>query len=64
MAATYPVNGMEWVEGLGDGAGDFYRRVLSTDFVELDAKTYRELKSLTPGSGWGGINEYREVVER
>lgn len=63
MADAHP-GGMSWVDALGDAAGDQFRRIYSRDKITLDAKTYQELKRLTPGYGRGGVNEYREVVER
>jgi hypothetical protein len=56
---------MDWANGLGDGAADFYRRVHSKDTLrDIPEDVFRRLKKLTQGSGWGGLNEYRDVVPR
>ena len=55
--------GMRWVTVLGTGAADHYRRVMSKDTLEMvDKEVYDHVKRASPGFGWGGDDEYREVV--
>lgn len=53
---------MRWVEGLAEGAADHYRRLHSRDTIEVSQPVYDALRRLTPGSGWGGVNEYRALI--
>lgn len=55
--------GMRWVRLLGSGAADYYRRVMSRDQLErIDQEVYMRIKRASPGFGWGGEDEYRDVV--
>lgn len=55
--------GAEWVEALGSMAGDHYRRVYSQDILSgIPPAIYEQIKKAGTGSGWGGLNEYKEKV--
>lgn len=45
------VRGMEWVDNLGSGAADHYRRVYSRDRIEIDPT----LALQVPTSGWDEV---------
>lgn len=44
--ASKHVNGIEWVDALGEHASEYFRRCLSKDRINTDWRTYRELKRL------------------
>jgi hypothetical protein len=55
--------GMRWVRALGTGAADHYRRVLSKDTVTmLPQDVFDAVRKAGAGFGWGGVDEYREIV--
>ena len=57
--------GMRWVEGLGEGAADYYRSVLSKDKLRnLPQDVYDRIRKAGHGSGWGGLSDYREIIAK
>lgn len=55
-------DGMRWVAGLGSGAADFYRRVISKDTLcDLPDAVFRVVRA-AGSHGWGGCDEYLEIV--
>lgn len=61
-------DGLRWVAGLADGAGDFYRRVISEDRTEASHGVFRAVKQVltTKGAshGWGLCNDYLPMLEK
>lgn len=56
--------GMRWVVGLGDGAADHYRNRFSGDRrARLPQAVYDLVRKAGRGHGWGGLNEFRPVVD-
>lgn len=55
--------GKEWVAALGEGAGDFYRRVYSKDNLrDLPDGVFWLIKKAGQGYGWGGTNTYVDMI--
>lgn len=54
--------GMRWARGLGKGASDHYRRVHSKDTITVSAEVYALVKQSRGSHGWGGVDEYMELV--
>lgn len=54
--------GLRWVNGLRDGAADFYRRVISKDKITVRPGVLMVMRSMLRNMGaaygWGGLNEY------
>lgn len=56
--------GMRWAKGLGKGAADHYRTCLANDkLYYLPAEVYERIRKAGAGSGWGGLDEYRDAVD-
>lgn len=62
MAGGHP-GGMRWVNLLGTGAADHYRRCYSKDTLEIDPAVYKLVKRAGSGGGWGNLDEYRPLIE-
>lgn len=58
--------GLKWVRGLGSGAADYYRRILSADKIEVTpgvfAAVKAQLRKTGAGSGWGLCDEFVPVI--
>jgi hypothetical protein len=57
--------GMKWVNGLGNAAGDQYRRVYSRDILKaIEPSQFEQIRKAGAGFGWGGLNEFKPLVCR
>ena len=58
-------DGMRWVTGLGPGAADVYRGVLSTDkLYDLPQDVHDRIRKAGNGSGWGGLDDYLDLIPK
>jgi hypothetical protein len=57
--------GLKWVRGLGSGAADYFRRVLSADKIEVTPEVFAavkaQLRAVGATHGWGRCDEFVPV---
>jgi hypothetical protein len=54
---------MKWVNGLGHGAADFYRRMYSRDKLTVSGDIFQQVRKANSSHGWGRFFNFVPLVE-